>query len=52
AVSEKDRLRSALGRLAGVRLSMQLAVAGPNTPVHVTAPENARPASELPSSGS
>ena len=50
AVNARDRLRTALGRLAGVQLSMHLAVTAPNRPVHVVAPANARPASELPGS--
>jgi hypothetical protein len=48
AVAEKDRLRTALGRLAGVRLTMQIDVAHPNEPVRVAAPADSRPASELP----
>jgi hypothetical protein len=51
-VNARERLRTALGRLAGVQLAMHLAVAGPNGPVHVVAPANARPASELPGAAS
>ncbi|HZQ86794.1 MAG TPA: hypothetical protein VFA83_18255 [Acidimicrobiales bacterium] len=51
AVSDADNLRSALGRLAGVRLTMGLVVTRPNQAVQVPAPAAARPASELPSPG-
>ena len=51
AVSDAGQLRSALGRLAGVRLTMQLGVTRPNQPVQVSAPPAARPASELPAQG-
>lgn len=46
-VEDQEALREALGRLAGVRLSMDLAVEQPNRRVQVEAPSNARPASEL-----
>lgn len=41
------RLRSSLGRLAGVRLTLDLAIARPNRRVDVQAPAEARPFSEL-----
>jgi hypothetical protein len=51
-VNARERLRTALGRLAGVQLSMHLAVAAPNRPIRVVAPANARPASEIPTTTS
>ena len=47
SASDQERLRDALGRLAGVRLRFDLAVANPNRPVRVAAPADAQPISEL-----
>lgn len=43
-----QELRQALGRLAGARLAIDIAVDHPNRPVTVRPPAQARPASELP----
>ena len=50
AVSKQDRLRAALKRLAGVQISMDLAVKRVNRPVRISAPAHPRPASALPTS--
>ena len=46
-VEDQAALREALGRLAGVRLGMELRVDQPNRRVRVEAPPGARPISEL-----
>ena len=43
------QIRQAMGRLSAVRFHFQFDLSQPNRPVHVTAPANPRPASELPS---
>ncbi|MCU1449160.1 MAG: hypothetical protein JWP02_1330 [Acidimicrobiales bacterium] len=43
------RIRQALGRLSAVRFHFELGLSKPNRPVHVTAPPNPLPASDLPS---
>lgn len=47
-VGQQATLRKALGDLAGVRLSIDLAVTKVNRPVTVRSPRSARPASEQP----
>jgi hypothetical protein len=48
APGAQPRLRAALGRFAGVRLSFAVGVSRPNAAVSVRAPADARPASEIP----
>src|SRR5205085_147369 len=43
------QIRQALGHLSAVRFHFAFDLRQPNRPVHVTAPANPRPASELPS---
>jgi hypothetical protein len=48
AASQSSRLRAALGKLANVRLTVDLTLADVNKPVHVTAPANPQPISTRP----
>jgi hypothetical protein len=43
-----DDLRDALGDLVGARITFELDLDEPNTPVEISAPKNPRPADELP----
>lgn len=46
-----DPLKSSLGSLVGGKLHFSIAIASPNRPVHVTAPQDSLPYAQLPKSG-